>query len=385
MLTVIRGGDVYAPALLGRADVLIVGDKIGAIGACNIRALDATGVPVTELDATGCVVTPGLIDPHQHLIGAGGESGFNTQTPEIRLAELVAAGTTTVVGCLGVETTTKTMAALLARAKALNADGLTAWIYSGGYNVPPTTLTDSLRTDLMIVHEVIGAGEIAIADRRCTEADVPELARLVKDTAVAGMLSGKAGVTHFHVGDRPQRLAKLRALLDEHDIDPASLYPTHVARNADLLREAIALTARGVTVDIDVAERDLAKWVKFYFDSDADRSMLTASSDASLNGPGLLLEQLRECVCEQRIALDDLLPLVTANTARVLKLAGKGRLGRGADADVLILDARSLELRSMIARGRVMLKNGRMMVEERWLKDSDRRFEIDGKKAAAQA
>src|SRR3954466_16047862 len=89
MLTVIGGGDVYAPAPLGRRDVLAFGGTIASVGVVNRRAVDAIGVPVEYIDATGCVVVPGLIDPHEHLIGGSGERGYHTQTPEVRVAELV--------------------------------------------------------------------------------------------------------------------------------------------------------------------------------------------------------------------------------------------------------------------------------------------------------
>src|SRR5215212_837408 len=144
MLTIVAGGDIYGPEPLGRRDLLLTGGTIHGIGEFDAAVFERSKIDVQRIDAAGCYVVPGFIDPHEHLIGAGGEQGFNTQTPEIRLEEMLCAGITTVVGCLGVETTTKTMAALLAKAKALNADGVSAWIWSGGYNVPPTTLTGSL-------------------------------------------------------------------------------------------------------------------------------------------------------------------------------------------------------------------------------------------------
>ncbi len=186
------------------------------------------------------------------------KQGFETQTPELALSEIVTHGITTVVGCLGTDTTTKTMPGLLAKAKAFNAEGITAYVYSGGYNVPPVTLTGSIRTDMMFVPEIIGAGEIAISDARSTEPTVHEFARLVRDGYVGGMLSGKSGVTHFHVGSGKTRLRPLRTLLDDYEISPASLYPTHVERNVELMSEAVDLSKRGVTVDVDTVEGDLA-------------------------------------------------------------------------------------------------------------------------------
>jgi beta-aspartyl-dipeptidase (metallo-type) len=209
------------------------------------RALLSLGLEIETVDARGCLVVPGLIDPHQHLLGGSGEKGFSTQTPEIYASELALAGITTVVGCLGVDTTTKTMAGLLAKAKGLNEEGLTAYLWSGGYSLPPATIMRSVREDILFIAEVLGAGEIAISDARSTNQDPLELARLVKDAYVGGLLSRKCGVTHFHVGDEKAGLKVLRALIDDYEIKPELLYPTHVERNETLMLEAIELDGRG--------------------------------------------------------------------------------------------------------------------------------------------
>jgi len=199
MFTVLRGGDLYGPQPIGRSDLLIAAEKIVRIGDVDIRALEQCGLGVEVIEAENCLVVPGFIGPHEHLLGGSGEQGWASQTPEIALSEIVAGGITTVVGCLGTDTTTKTMPGLLAKAKAFNDEGLTAYIYSGGYNVPPITLTGSVRSDMLFVPEVIGAGEIAISDARSTEPTDGELARLVRDAYAGGLLTGKAGVTHFPV------------------------------------------------------------------------------------------------------------------------------------------------------------------------------------------
>ena len=171
MLTLIENGEIYDPEPRGRGSVLIIGGQVARVGEVDCRAVETLGIELEIIDATDCLVTPGFIDPHEHLAGGSGERWFSTQTPEIYLGELIKAGITTVVGCLGVDTATKTMPSLLSRAKALKEEGLTAFIYKGGYNIPPTTLTGSIRNDIMFVEEVIGAGEIAIYDLRATEAD----------------------------------------------------------------------------------------------------------------------------------------------------------------------------------------------------------------------
>jgi beta-aspartyl-dipeptidase (metallo-type) len=380
MLTLIENGEIYAPEPRGRGSVLILGDRVARVGEVDARAVGALGLELSVIDATGCLVTPGLIDPHEHLLGGSGEKGFSTQTPEIFLSELISTGITTVVGCLGVDTTTKTMPGLLSRAKALREEGLTAFIYTGGYNVPPTTLTGSVRGDLLFVEEVVGAGEVAISDLRATEPSERELARLVSDAFAGGLLGGKAGVTHFHVGEGRRRLAPLRALLDEYEVEPSWLYPTHVERSRALMEEAIGLTGRGVAVDVDTVEEDLAPWLGFYLERGGDPARLTASSDASISSPRTLHDQLRDCVVNHRFPLELVLSLATANTSRVLKLKGKGRLKAGADADVLVLRGGSLEIRDVIAGGRPLMRDGEICKAEAFLEESNRKVSLSGKK-----
>ncbi|HYP07186.1 MAG TPA: amidohydrolase family protein, partial [Bryobacteraceae bacterium] len=333
----IDGGRVWpgTPTGEGPQSFLIAGERIARAGPVNRGALDLLGVEYETIDASGCLIMPGLIDVHEHLLGGSGEQGFETQTPEIFLSELLSAGITTVVGCLGTDTTTKTMQGLLAKAKALKNQGLTSFVWSGGYNVPPVTLTGSIRTDMLFVDEIIGSGETAIADKRSTAPSLAELARLVKETYVAGTLSGKAGVTHFHVGEEPHGLADLRELLDNYGAKPEWLYPTHVERNESLMTEAVELTKRGVTVDVDTIEEDLAQWLRFFLNAGGDPGHLTASSDAAISSPQTLFRQIRSCVLDARFDRDVVLPLVTANPARVLKLSRKGRLEPGCDADLL--------------------------------------------------
>src|SRR2546423_6897931 len=159
MLALIENGDVFAPGPMGRSSILLLDGKIGRIGKINHSDVEALGLECEVVDAHGCIVTPGLIDPHEHLLGGSGEQGFSTQSPEITLSEIVRAGITTVVGCLGVDTTMKTLAGLLGKVKGLCEEGLTARMWSGGYNVPPTTITGTARNDIMFIAEIIGCGE----------------------------------------------------------------------------------------------------------------------------------------------------------------------------------------------------------------------------------
>ena len=381
MFIVVRGGEIYNPRPVGKSDLLIAGDKVVRVGDVDTGALDRCGLGLEIIEAENCLVVPGFIDPHEHLLGGSGEEGWASQTPEIALTEIVVGGITTVVGCLGTDTTTKTMPGLLAKAKAFNQEGTTAYVYSGGYNVPPVTLTGSVRTDMLLVPEVIGAGEIAISDARSTEPSDGELARLVRDAYVGGLLTGKSGVTHVHVGSGKKRLRPLRNLLDEYEIEPCSLYPTHMDRSEELMLETIELSQRGVTVDLDTVDGELPRWMSFYLDRGGDPRHLTVSSDAAVNSPRAVWQQIRTCVLQHRIPLEVLLPCVTSNTARVLKLPSKGHLSEGADADLVVLRKDSLQIVDVIARGRSFVRNGEPAFRETFLQKSNREVRLRGNRA----
>ena len=336
-MLVVQNGEVFAPQRIGRTTLVLAGGRIEKIGQ-----VDASPFDPEVIDASGCIVTPGLIDCHIHLIGGSGEKGFASATAAIAADQLLANGITTVAGLLGTDTTTKTLPALLAKVKALRAEGVNAHMWTGGYDA--RSLTGSVRDDIVLIEEIIGAGEIAIADRRGVHFTARELARLASDCYVAGTFTGKAGVLHLHTGELPERLAVLRDLLDL-GVPAAALHPTHVNRNDDLFREAVELTHRGVTIDLDVVEENLPDWWRRF---DGDRSRVTISTDAPIGRVGALLEAVRS------LPLEDSLPLATSNPARHLKLHDAGSIAEGKRADLLLLDAQSLDLRHVIAGGRMV-------------------------------
>lgn len=382
VLTLIRNGEVWSPEPQGKKDVLLCAGKIARIadpGEIDPRGAETLGLEIEEIDAAGCLVTPGIIDPHTHLTGGSGEEGFSSRSPELQVSEIVPWGITTVVGCLGLDATTRTVTALIAKVKGLREEGLSAHCYTGHYGIPPSTFTGSIRNDLIVVEEVIGVGEVAVSDYRAPQPDARELARVVIDAQAGGMLSGKAGVTHFHLGEDPDRLAPLRALLDEHRVKPDLLYASHIHRTPELLEEAIELSKRGVYMDMDTAQ-DVGETVRRYLEAGGDPERLTLSSDADGNAPWRLHDQLAATLREG-VPLERLLPLVTSNTATVLKLESKGRLEPGKDADVLVLRPKSLEVVHVIAKGRPVVRDGGLQVRERFLEESRRTLNLVGKKS----
>lgn len=373
MLTLIHGGEVYTPEPIGVQSLLIAGDTILKIGAVDPQAVRALGVPCLTIDASGCAVTPGLIDPHEHLIGAGGEEGFDTRLPEVGLKEIVGAGITTVVGCLGTDMTSRHLSSVLAKVQQLEAQGMSAYMYTGGYAVPPNTLTGTVTNDLVMIASVIGVGEVAISDPRCSEPTPHELARLVSQGLAGGMLSGKAGITHFHVGPGKKRLSLLMTLLDEHETPVESFYPTHINRSEALMDEAIDLARRGAFVDIDTVDDDLAQWLDYYRKHDGPLDQITVSSDAHTKGgsPAKLRRNLIGLIQEHGWTLAEVLPLCTRNPAAVLKLKRKGQLQAGMDADLQIMRRDTLDLVHVFARGQQLLKDGQIIARDAEVESGD--------------
>ncbi|WP_090867537.1 beta-aspartyl-peptidase [Oceanobacillus limi] len=372
MLTLIKNGAVYTPTYIGSQDILLMEGKIAKIGEISEEVVRELGVETTIVDATGKVVTPGFIDPHVHLIGGGGEGGFATRTPELQLSDVVSAGITTVVGLLGTDGTTRHMTSLLAKARGLEEEGISTFIYTGNYHVPTPTITGSVKDDVIIIDKVIGAGEIAISDSRSGQPTVDEIAKVVAEARIGGLLSGKAGVTHFHVGPGKERLSLLHKIIDNYELPPSKIYATHINRSKELVDDAIELARKGAFVDLTAGE-DTYELIGYYKENGGDMDQLTISSDGNgslpkfdeagnLVGLGVasqktLYQQVVAAVKTNGMALEEVLPLVTSNTARALHFETKGNVREGMDADLLVLSEETLELEHVFAKGQHMVHN----------------------------
>jgi beta-aspartyl-dipeptidase (metallo-type) len=381
LLTLIRNADVFSPGPLGKRDVLVCAERVVAIEP----AIDAPRqIACDVVDVEGRALVPGLVDAHVHLGGGGGESGFASRVPALVLSQIASAGVTSVVGLLGTDTTTRTMEDLVARTYALREEGLSAWCWTGGYAVPPRTLTGSVRDDIVFVDPIVGAGETAISDHRSSQPTFEEITKLAADCHVAGLTSGKAGVLHLHVGDGARGLAVIERALTDTELPARVFHPTHVNRKPELLAEARELArATGLTVDVTAfpiegddpaipAEDAIEKWL----DDGLPRDRLTVSSDGGgclpvfdadgrmtamdVGSCAMLVTTLRALVRRGR-ALADVLPFFGSNVAAQLRLARKGRVAVGADADLVVL-GHDATITDVMARGRWMMRAGELRV-----------------------
>jgi beta-aspartyl-dipeptidase (metallo-type) len=383
MLTLIRGGQVFGPEPLGRKDILLGGGVIIAVEEPG--KIRTEGVRADVLDAAGKTVLPGLIDPHVHILGGGGEGGPATRAPEIRVEDIVSCGVTTVIGCLGTDGITRRMESLLAKARGLEVEGITTYVFSGSYDVPVQTLTGSIRSDLVLIEKVIGAGEIAVSDHRSSQPTFEEFARLAAECRVGGMLGGKAGVLHLHLGDGPRRLEMLFRLIRETEIPVTQLIPTHADRNRELFEEALNWIEEGGFIDLTTGpdpkpgkdpDVGIEECIALILEKKLPLERITMSSDSNGSFPvfdktgnliGLtvatqkdLFRKFRDIVRKNILPLEKTVRLFSTNAADFYKLARKGRIAEGMDADLVILD-KELALKDVFARGRRMMAGGELL------------------------
>jgi beta-aspartyl-dipeptidase (metallo-type) len=375
---------LYTPAPAGRADILIAGGRVVHIAP----EIPVPG-PYTEVvDVSGLLAVPGFIDGHVHMAGGGGEGGFATRTPELALSDAVRGGVTTVVGCLGTDGVTRSLANLLAKAHGLTEEGISSFIYTGYYAVPVRTLTGTIEQDLMLIDKVVGVGEIAISDHRSTQPTFDEFIRLAAESRRGGILSGKAGVVNVHMGDGPRGLALIRRAIDETEIPATQFLPTHMNRNPDLFADAIVYAKAGGLVDMTtstvpafIAEGEVksSAALRRMLDAGVDVSRITFTSDGQGSLPAFdeqgrlvrldigrvtsLFASVREAVIEEGVVLETALQVITSNPARILKLRGKGQLATGVDADLVLLEPTALEIRGVIAKGRWLMKDGDVLAK----------------------
>ena len=368
-MLLLKDAEVFSPASEGRADILIAGGRVERIDRGGIRLPDSYADVV---DAGGLLAVPGFIDSHVHITGGGGEGGYATRTPELQLSDAVRGGVTTVVGCLGTDGVTRSLANLLAKARGLDAEGITAFIYTGYYAVPVRTITGSIEQDLQLIDKVIGVGEVALSDHRSTQPTFDEFARLAGEARRGGILSGKAGVVNVHMGDGTRGLSLLRRLIDETEIPASQFVPTHINRNPSLFEEGIAFAKSGGFVDFTTStvpafladgEVKSSTGLKRMLDAGVDIGHITFTSDGQGSLPAFdaqgrlqrlevgrvtsLFAEVRDAVLCEGLPLEAALRVITSNPARILKLRGKGELVPGADADLVLLEPETLEIRGV--------------------------------------
>ena len=377
-MILIKSADVYQPQFLGKKDILIAGEKIVAIED-QIDISSLKNLDIVVIDGHGKKVIPGLIDAHAHIAGAGGEGGPSTRTPEMQLSHMLDGGITTIVGCLGTDGFTRSLEGVLMKVKSLKAEGVSAFMYTGAYQVPTPTILGDVGRDIALIEEIIGIGEIALSDHRSSCPTTTELIRLVEHARVGGMLGGKAGIANIHMGDAKNPYQPIYDALANSELKITQFFPTHCNRNHYIFEDAKIYGKTGYT-DITASSYpyDMENEIKpskaivelmkagvplehITMTSDGNGSLPNFDKEGRLTSidmgyPKSIFTELIDAVKMENLPMEKAVKVVTSNVADILKLRAKGRIAIGQDADLLVLD-KEYNISDLIARGRLMTKN----------------------------
>lgn len=372
--------EVYSPKHLGMKDILTGGGKILSVED-NIEL--PNNIHGEVIDCKGLMAVPGLIDAHVHIAGAGGEGGPATRTPELQLSNMLEAGVTTVVGCLGADGMTRSVESVLMKVKSLRQEGVSAWMLTGAYQVPVPTILGDVGRDISMIEEVIGVGELAIADHRSSKPSAEELARIAQHARVGAMLGNKSGILNMHMGDEKDPFSLLYEVHDKFNIALKQFWPTHCNRNSYIFEDAKEYGKKGY-IDLTASsypyfpeyEIKPSEAIKLLLEDGVPAAHITLTSDACGSLPGFDTEgkliklemglplsvftELKDAVLNEKLDIETAFSFATSNVADILKLSGKGRIMAGKDADILILNE-DLQIRHLMANGDIMLRNGEML------------------------
>lgn len=383
-LTLIQNCHVFAPEDLGHTDILIGGGKILAVGSGLVP--DQPWEMVETIDGSNLRAMPGFIDSHVHITGGGGIGGPELRNRDILLSSITKAGVSTVIGMIGFDCVTRTMEELIAKTRALNIEGVSAYALTGGYELPTPTLLGSVHRDLAFIEQIVGVGEIAISDHRSSQPTIDELKRIAAESRIGGLVGKKSGTLVLHLGEGPGALDPLLRLVNETEIPASQFIPTHVNRNQRLFEQSVRYAVEIGTIDITAGISPALGFpnstkpstaVRLALEAGAPIEHLTMSSDSNGNMPvyddtgvvvGVLVQEVvhlfnevRDLVKEESIPVELAIQTVTSNVADKYHLHSKGRLRFGKDADILLVDA-DFNLHSLFARGQKMVHMGEVVV-----------------------
>lgn len=386
MFKLIRNVDIFSPTPIGRMDILICNDKIVKLSQNIDFPTDKFDTEV--IDGTDYKAVPGFVDQHVHFIGGGGEGGPATRTPEIQLSALTTAGITTAIGLLGTDGITRSMSGLLSKARALEIEGISTYIYSGCYDIPTQTITGTVKTDLVFIDKVIGIGELAISDHRSSQPNFDDVKKIAAQARVGGILSGKCGIVHLHLGDGLDGIKILTEIIRSTEIPINQFMPSHINRVEHLLTQSMDFLKLGGYVDItsdfyktkdSPTTYSITDALKLYMDNKVPMDRVCASSDSNgsspvfdaegqlikigVGSPAPLYKDVKNAIEEEIVSLEKGISIITCNPAKALKLyPKKGSLRENSDADIVLLD-KKLDIDTVIAKGQIMVKHGNVVVK----------------------
>lgn len=368
MVTIIKNIRPYGSGEV--KTILIAGGKVVEI---SDRA-DYAFQDSCTIDAEGKTAVPGYIDQHVHITGGGGEGGFLNRVPELEPFDCVKGGVTSLVGLLGTDAQTRSVENLVAKTKSLREFGLTAFCLTGAYQYPSPTLTGSVEKDIVFIEEIIGV-KIALSDHRSSCPSREDLIRLATQARRGGILAGKPGVIHIHMGSGRSGLGPIFDVLKNSDIPIGNFRPTHVQRVFD---DAVKFANLGGYIDFTASEDaqatadSLMKAFRLVppsfitLSSDSNGSMPIWDEKGEMVGIGIgrittIHRTIKTLIENCGLGVADAVRPVTENVAKALGVfPRKGTIRAGSDADILLLDEKH-EIDTAIIGGIPMMQDGAVL------------------------
>jgi dihydroorotase len=339
----IKGGRLIDPAqkVDGIWDIVLTGDRIEKVAA-NIAVSEAKKI----FDAAGKIVTPGLIDMHTHVYDAVLDGGANPDDAGVNQ------GVTTVMDC-----------------------GSAGYATFGGF---PKFVIPAARTTVYCYLHIGSFGisampelwypeEINTAATEATIAAHPGLIRGVKLRLVGKLVASrgaeivkiaKAAARKFglpfmiHIGDKlnwvPASVTKEMLPLMEAGDTLTHIYTSLqggiLQADGRVLPEYIEAGKRGVILDCAHGNSNFSYAVarKMIAQGFLPDTISTDLTKTSLPGPVYGLTVSMSKFMGLGLSLEQLIPMVTVNPARVIGIADKkGSLKPGMDADISVLEIKT--------------------------------------------
>lgn len=391
----IRDADVYAPAPLGRRDVLVHHGRVTSIA----ERIEPGDGPVRIIEAAGRTLIPGFIDSHLHITGGGSiGAGPISREPEFSFGDIVAAGITTAVSPKGADSISRSYEAMLQKARALAAEGLDTLLWSNGFGNPPQSLTESVTRDLFLIPEFVGA-KIALSDFLAPPWTPDELHHLLWQVLSGSQMAGKLGIIHVHAGILPGGLGVIEEVLNRYDFTGTDenarhgasrsvgghFQVTHCNWNEGLLDETMRVTRMGGYADITAGMPDRSGFgseipgdeaIAYLLREGVSEARITISSDAGGNEayldefrrvetlirliPPRIDEVFRNLIVKQGLTVTQAVRMTSTNVAEMFDWPFKGRVLVGGCADLVLLDA-DHRVTSVIASGRLVVDETRVL------------------------
>lgn len=366
---IIKGGEVIDPSQGLRAK-LDVGIRNGLIDfmAPNIPAEEA--IRGYCIDATGKLVTPGLVDLHAHVWPAGNILGIAPDKLSVNQ------GTTTVVsaGDAGANNFTAFRRQVETSQVRVYAFVHLANMGFAGFPVPELLNIGYAQTDAaarvmaenadMILGVKVRMSEIVVAEHRLE----PLRRAIAACEAASAVVGNRSFKVMCHIGgvETPKMMEQVLDHLRPGDIvthcftglTNAKGAATNLVQDGKLLPAALAAKARGVVFDVAhgrasfdyaIAEAAIAQGL----------APDTVSSDVNLFSPGppemprfSYLTWVMSMFLGLGFSLEQVIAMATVNAARVIDRApGHGTLAKGAQGDVTVLELEEAPIRFVDYQG----------------------------------